>query len=68
MDVFEELGKTLEAEFEHLRRFVTGELVPQSRRAAIEALRAASVRLEELARNLEERRETPPTPTDARTR
>jgi hypothetical protein len=55
MDSFDEFGKALEAELERLRRFVTGEVLPHTRRAAIEALRTASARLEEIAVDLEAR-------------
>ena len=49
MSNFDNFGKALEAELEHLRRFLTDEVVPHTRRAAIEALHTASARLEELA-------------------
>lgn len=55
MESFDDFGKALAAELEHLRRFVTDEVVPHTRRAAIEALRTASLRLEELAVDLEAR-------------
>jgi hypothetical protein len=55
MEGFEDFGKALEAELEHLRRFVTDEFVPHTRRAAVEALRTASARLIELADDLETR-------------
>jgi hypothetical protein len=55
MEGFEDFGKALEAELDHLRRFVTDEVVPHTRRAAVEALRTASARLVELADDLETR-------------
>ena len=55
MEGFEDFGKALEAELEHLRRFLTDEIVPYTRRAAVEALRTASARLVELADDLETR-------------
>ena len=55
MEAFDDFGKALEAELERLRRFLTDEVVPHTRRAAIEALRTASTRLEELAADLEAR-------------
>ena len=68
MEGFEDFGKALEAELEHLRRFVTDEVVPQSRRAAIDALRTASARLEEIARDLEARQNTSGKQANAGTR
>lgn len=55
----DDFGKALEAELERLRRFLGDEVVPQTRRAAIEALRTASARLEEFARDLETRMRPP---------
>ncbi len=68
MEGFEDFGRALEAELEHFRRFVSDEVVPQSRRAAIEALRTASARLEEFANDLEARQGASGKPADAGTR
>ena len=68
MEGFEEFSKAMEAELEHLRKFVTDEVVPQSRRAAIEALRTASARLEEFARDLERRQKPSAKSADAGSR
>jgi hypothetical protein len=59
METFDDFGKALEAELEHLRRFLSDEVVPHTRRAAIEALRTASSRLEDLAVDLEARVKSP---------
>jgi len=63
---FDNFGKALEAELEHLKRFVTDEVVPSTRRATIEGLRTAAARLEELAADLE--RSSAAKPADAKPR
>ena len=66
MGNFDNFGKALEAELEHLKRFVTDEVVPSTRRATIEGLRTAAARLEELAADLE--RASAAKPADAKPR
>ena len=66
MGNFDDFGKALEAELEHLKRFVTNEVVPSTRRATIDGLRTAAARLEELAVDLE--RSSAAKPADAKPR
>jgi hypothetical protein len=66
MGNFDDFGKALEAELEHLKRFVTDEVVPSTRRATIDGLRTAASRLEELAADLE--RNSASKSTDAKPR
>ena len=63
---FDNFGKALEAELEHLKRFVADEVVPSTRRATVEGLRTAAARLEELASDLE--RSSAAKPADANPR
>ena len=63
---FDNFGKALEAELEHLKRFVTDEVLPSTRRATIEGLRTAAARLQELAADLE--RASAAKPADAKPR
>lgn len=64
MAALDDFGKALEAELERLRRFLSEEFVPHTRRAAIEALRTAGNRLEELATDLEARTKTEEKPSE----
>ncbi len=58
MPTLEEVGRLLKDEIHRLSKFFESEVIPSSRRAAVEALRAASQRLHELAAQLES--STPP--------
>ena len=55
MPNFEELGKTVDREMEKLKVFIETEVKPGAKRGTLEALRAASARLAELANDLEKR-------------
>ncbi len=55
MPSFEEFGRAVDEEMKKLRKFFETELKPGAKRGAVEALRTASQRLEELARDLERR-------------
>ena len=52
---FEEFGKTIDAEMKKLKEFFESEVKPNAKRSTLEALRAASARLAELADDLERR-------------
>ena len=52
---FEEIGKTVDAEMKKLKEFFESEVKPGAKRGTLEALRAASARLAELADDLERR-------------
>jgi hypothetical protein len=58
MMTLEEVGRVLDEELQSLRKFFESEVIPSSRRAAVEALRTASQRLHDLAAQLET--STPP--------
>lgn len=53
MTNFEEVGQVIDSEVECLRRYVEEEVRPSTRRKLVEALRAASKRLEKLAEQLD---------------
>jgi hypothetical protein len=53
MTTFEEFGRTVDREFEKLKKFFEEDFKPNARRGAIEALRATAARLSELAADLE---------------
>lgn len=53
MNSLEEVGRALQEEIHRLSKFFESEVIPSSRRAAVEALRTASQRLHELAAQLE---------------
>ncbi len=53
MPSLEEVGRVLDGELSRLRRFLVDEVTPSTLRAAVETLRNASSRLEELAQQLE---------------
>jgi hypothetical protein len=52
---FEEFGKTVDEEMKKLKAFFETEVKPSAKRGTLEALRAASARLTELADDLERR-------------
>jgi DNA anti-recombination protein RmuC len=49
----EQVGQTIDRELEKLRAYIETELKPTTQRRVLQALRAASKRLAELARELE---------------
>lgn len=53
MTNFEEVGKVIDREVERLRRYVEEEVRPSTQRKLVDALRAASKRLGELAEQLD---------------
>lgn len=61
MTNFEEVGQVIDREVERLRRYVEEEVRPSTQRKLVEALRAASKRLEKLAEQLDTP-DTPPSP------
>ena len=52
---FEEFGRTVDEEMKKLKEFLDKEVKPTAKRGTLEALRAASARLAELADDLERR-------------
>lgn len=52
---FEEFGRAVDREMDKLREFFEKEFKPGAKRGAVDALRTASKRLEELASDLERR-------------
>jgi hypothetical protein len=55
MPSFEEFGRIVDEEMKKLRQFFETEVKPGAKRGAVDALRTASKRLEELASDLERR-------------
>ncbi len=53
MPGFEDAGRAIDRELEKLRHFLETEVKPASKKSAVEALRAASRRLAELAEEME---------------
>ncbi len=53
MATFEEVGRVVDREVEKLRHFFGTEVRPSTQRQLVAALRAASKRLEELAKKLD---------------
>jgi len=56
---FEDAGRTLDREFEKLRKFLAEEVRPQTRKDTAEFLRKSAERLTKLAERLEKEREGP---------
>ncbi len=52
---FEEFGRTVDEEMKKLKKFFETEVKPGAKRGTLDALRGASVRLAELANDLERR-------------
>lgn len=50
---FEDFGRSVDREFEKLKKFFEEDFKPNARRGAVEALRSAAARLAELAADLE---------------
>ncbi len=55
----EDAGRTLDREFEKLRKFLTDEVRPQTRKDTAEFLRKSAERLTKLAERLEKASEEP---------
>ena len=55
MPNFEQVGRTIDQELEKLRRYIETEVKPTTQRRVVQALRRASRRLAEVARELEAR-------------
>ena len=56
---FEDAGRTLDREFEKLRKFLANEVHPQTRKDTAEFLRKSAERLTKLAERLEKQHEVP---------
>jgi hypothetical protein len=55
MDKFEELGRRLDEELTRLRKYVEGEVAPETERRTAQFLREVSEKLAELSKKLETR-------------
>ncbi len=53
MSAFEDAGRAIDREWEKLRHFFETDVKPTTQRRAVEALRAASAKLAELAEQLD---------------
>jgi hypothetical protein len=53
MMTFQDFGRSVDCEFEKLKRFFEEDFKPNARRGAVDALRTAAARLTELAADLE---------------
>jgi hypothetical protein len=60
---FEDAGRTLDREFEKLRKYFNEEVRPQTRKETAEFLRKSAERLTKMAERLEKEEEKPPTPS-----
>ncbi len=56
---FEDAGRTLDREFEKLRKFINDEVRPQTKKETAEFLRKSAIRLMKMAERLE-KEETKP--------
>lgn len=57
MSAFEDAGRVIDREMGKLREFFESDVKPVTQRRAVEALRAASAKLAELANELDRKRE-----------
>ena len=60
---FEDAGRTLDREFEKLRKYFNEEVRPQTRKETAEFLRKSAERLTRMAERLEKEEKNPPTPS-----
>jgi hypothetical protein len=61
---FEDAGRTLDREFEKLRKYLSDEVRPQTRKEMAEFLRNSAERLTKMAERLEKEQAKPPAPRE----
>lgn len=57
---FEDAGRAIDREFEKLRKFLTDEVRPETKKETAEFLRKSAERLTKLAERLEKTKPSPP--------